>query len=892
MDAPAPRFEELLRFHVERRVFDRVRSIVAGGVATWSPASLFGVSGFVEIPDAEVRERTVSLLGSLAGQSSGIVFWIHGDGRRLRFLYGTLADGPVRDDAERLLRALRAYYPGAETSAVRLTDADRMRHELGQRTACAVITGVPSEREQTPVETRLDEALDGLAAVPFDLVLLATPIDACDVGPWEESLGAIADVMHSMARRTISSSESEAFGRSLQQTLSTTLTSGRSRTVAESLGVSAAKSSSVSSPENAGTHAVAVGAGAVVGALAGGAIGTLAGPVGTVAGAKLGAILGSVAGGGLARAIDPARTRTDSVSLQLQAGHSVSDGTSDSVAEGTSEAESVNISRQLTQQVSCEQVRREALAAEQLLQEHLDRLRLGRGVGVWRTTVHALADSAADLAVVSSILLGALRGDKTWIEPLRWTPYENGLAAAQWVAAFDVPRLALAPSPIAPGLEQLPTPLTTYELAHWMRPPIRELPGFKIRPPTAFARNPEPLTERAIVLGHLQHRGRQYLAEPVAIDCDDLAAHGFVTGTTGSGKTTTVSRLLLGLQKLPDPVPFLLVEPAKSEYDALFFQLEAMGRRPLRLIAGARGPSGFHIDPLRVPEGLPVGRHVDAIRILLRSAFAMQESLPQLLERVLVRAYQDVGLGDFAALYPGAPARLPTLIDVATNVERMADAVKGYPISVREGLKTALEVRLGSLASGLKAVVFDESEGSRVEDMLDRPVFVQLSDINDPDARRILLGALILRLYGLREAKQRRGEPARGVLKHLLVLEEAHHLLRSAQGMGPGADLVRQVNQFVADAFAELRAFGQGLLVVDQSPAALDESVIRNTNVKIVHRLLHSADCRAVGESMALDEDEQMELRRLSRGEALVFGRGLARPILTKVLPIPPVETA
>ena len=179
---------------------------------------------------------------------------------------------------------------------------------------------------------------------------------------------------------------------------------------------------------------------------------------------------------------------------------------------------------------------------------------------------------------------------------------------------------------------------------------------------------------------------------------------------------------------------------------------------------------------------------------------------------------------------------------------------------------------------GLKQKVFCGEE-TRLEDLLNRPVFIDLRRMDDPIARRLLMGSLVRRLYGIREYQGTR----RAQLEHLLVLEEAHHVFRRAEGTGLGSEMLRTSNQLLADAFAEIRAYGQAIMVIDQSPTLLDAAVLRNTNIKLAHRLLYADDCRAVGDAMGLNDEEQVELRRLPRGHCVVHGPGMVRPVQVDV---------
>ncbi len=900
------RTETLLRFELQRGALDQFLAISLDPDRPHRREAVFHrIEGFVELDDEEVLERTVSLLSGLATRQAPLVYWIHGDGRRYRILYGSLESKDGSAAGEDLLRHLRAFYQGSDIRPEHMHSTDEMREDLRGRHAVASLTGIPFEREATPVETRLDEALAGLASIPFDLVLVAQPQDPVTTEAHERNLFDLYNVIHRLTRQTISEGASKAFSESFSRSFNQTVTEGGSRSIADGISHSVAHSEGEAWEDRKGSHVAAGAAGTVIGMLAGGALGYAGGPLTMAAGAKIGAMVGGMASSGLIRMIDPPKTINRSTTTTDGTSRTETEGQSWSKALGWSESDTAGVTDQLSKQVSSEHVNREAMALERILDEHLERIREGRGLGMWNTSVHVATANPADLPVVCSVLEGALRGDRTHLEPMRWQRYQEPDRALRYLAALEAPRIGLPPSPVAPGFEQLPTRLTSHELAYWIRPVVRELPGFTLRPPIAFSRNlPDPeRPDRAgrptrtpgatLDLGTLVHRGEHIASERVAIEIRDLCGHALIAGSTDSGKTTTTKRLLWGLQQLDPPVPFMVLEPAKSEYGDLFDALERAGRRPVKLIAGVPGPQGLHIDPLQAPRGVPLGRHVDGIKVLLRSCFAMQEALPQLLERVLVDAYRQKGLGDFAGIYGDDAPECPTLADIAGKPERIAEIVKelGYHAMGKQGFTAALRVRVESLVSGLKGVVF-QPESQRFEDLLERPVFIQLSDINEPDVRRLLMGTVLLRVYGAREAAWRRAagdlQPtsASQRLRHLLVIEEAHRLVRRRGSQGPGTELIGEVNTLVSDALAELRAYGQGILVAEQSPSILAQAVIRNTNLKLVQRLFAADDCRAVGDAMGLDEEEQREFRRLRTGEAIQFGPGMVRPVHVAVEPI------
>lgn len=110
-------------------------------------------------------------------------------------------------------------------------------------------------------------------------------------------------------------------------------------------------------------------------------------------------------------------------------------------------------------------------------------------------------------------------------------------------------------------------------------------------------------------------------------------------------------------------------------------------------------------------------------------------------------------------------------------------------------------------------------------------------------------------------------------LIHVTVLEEAHNLLRrtSMSQSQEGANLQGKSVEMITNSIAEMRTYGEGFIIADQSPELLDEAVIRNTNTKIVLRLPNKADRELVGTSMALNDAQIVELAKLPFGVAAVY---------------------
>jgi hypothetical protein len=86
-----------------------------------------------------------------------------------------------------------------------------------------------------------------------------------------------------------------------------------------------------------------------------------------------------------------------------------------------------------------------------------------------------------------------------------------------------------------------------------------------------------------------------------------------------------------------------------------------------------------------------------------------------------------------------------------------------------------------------------------------------------------------------------------------------------------------------AGLLAEIRAYGEGLIVAEQIPSKLVPDVIKNTAVKIVHRLPAKDDRDAVGATMNITDAQSQFLVTLRPGEGAVFTDGMDYPHLARM---------
>jgi len=328
----------------------------------------------------------------------------------------------------------------------------------------------------------------------------------------------------------------------------------------------------------------------------------------------------------------------------------------------------------------------------------------------------------------------------------------------------------------------------------------------------------------------------------------------------------------------------MVIEPAKAEYRALVDH-PTIGPLVRVFTAGKATVAPFVLNPFEVPNGTTVSEHLNLLRAAFTAAFGMWTPLPQILERCLHEIYDDRGwdLRTNANSRLSDPAQtagsFPTLSDLIAKVNEVIPAL-GYEDKVAGDLRAALVTRLESLRRGAKGAMLDVSRSLPPEELFDHPTVVELEALGDEGDKAFFAGLLLIRLAEYRRAKGQSAE-----LVHLLVIEEAHRLLANVpmQASEESANPRGEAVQTFSNLLSEIRAYGQGVVIADQVPVRLAPDVMKNTNLKIAHRVVSADDREALAGAMAMDESQARALASLEVGEAVVFSGGDDAPLLVRI---------
>ena len=533
-----------------------------------------------------------------------------------------------------------------------------------------------------------------------------------------------------------------------------------------------------------------------------------------------------------------------------------------------------------------------AMAARRLSLRHAE-MRKGASAGLWRVRLLAGGTDAAAAARVAGLVCASA--------DLAGLPYAVAPAGEAARSLRDIladPRPAPAGGDAAPGH---PFYASTELIAALSRPPEREMPGIRLALRPDFDVTQESAAGReAIGVGEILDRSRRP-AGPLVLPLDSLNRHVFVSGATGSGKSQTVRTLLEAATGAG--IPWLVVEPAKAEYRLMAARLAGTGAagrdgaavipevvriRPGESDAIAAGLNPLEPAPDEDGRRFPLQTHADLVKALFIASFRSDEPFPQVLSAALTRVYEDAGW-DLALSEPAAAdasPRYPALSDLQRAAIRIVREI-GYSQRITDDVLGFIKVRLSSLRLGTTGRFLEGGHQLDFGKLLSTNAVLEIEDVGDDSDKAFLMGTVLIRLAEHLRMANRAGPSATAGsagLRHLTVIEEAHRLLRrpESQGGGSGGAAAHAVEMF-AGLLAEIRAYGEGLVIAEQIPDRLVPDVIKNTAVKITHRLPAADDRDAVGATMNMTQAQNRFLVTLRPGEAAVFADGMDFPLLARM---------
>ena len=535
-----------------------------------------------------------------------------------------------------------------------------------------------------------------------------------------------------------------------------------------------------------------------------------------------------------------------------------------------------------------------ALEMMEYADKAIERLRLGKSNGMWETVITYSAETAAAKQILESCLNGEMAKPNPDLLPAVVRTVTNRVSKENPVV---IPKILKKET----NSSWLCTCVTSEELGFISTPPIGAVPNFEVRIEKNY-----PLIadyKPGVVVGNLNDGIRELTNMPFILSDSDLARHTFVCGITGSGKTTTVKRIIDQAQK-----PFLVIESAKTEYRNIKL---GDGSSPIVYTLGRPELNCISLNPFYIQNGISPQMHIDLLKDLFNASFSFYGPMPYILEKCLQNIYKNKGWNLTLGYHPYLANNsnmqdffdadytdrkyevkshkylFPTMQDLKDEVERYVEQEMNYEGEVAGNIKTAIKARLESLCSGSKGFMFNTHEYLNMEELLNSKAVFELEGLADDADKAFAVGLLIIFVNEYRQKCGKR-KSDESPLAHLLVIEEAHRLLKNTSTESVSEDMGNPKGKAVehfTNMIAEMRSYGQGVIVAEQIPSKLAPDVIKNSSNKIVQRLVAIDDQNIMANTIGIDSDDAMQLGALSTGKSLCHKEGMSKPVKVDIIP-------
>lgn len=508
--------------------------------------------------------------------------------------------------------------------------------------------------------------------------------------------------------------------------------------------------------------------------------------------------------------------------------------------------------------INVQKTQYEAVQYDVLLETQIERVENMRIHGAYVTTIQLFAEDAEGMELLKQGFHASIEGKL--VEPLQYHAYKEKVSI---VKSLEGEYTAKHPHILYGNLGSYVNLLTAEETAKFFTPYLEEQKGFVVERAPRFLQN--AFHGDGFVLGELMDY-EKVTGNSLYLNQNDINKHILVAGMTGTGKTNTIFSLLKNVDK-----PFLIIEPAKTEYRVLKSLVKDLRVYTL----GREHISPFRMNPFQFnPEKISLQEHIDNLKVIFSAAFTMYASMPNILEQCLINIYTQKGWSLITSenvLCKDERIRyyFPTLEDLYAEIDAYIDSL-GYAKEQQQNIRAALLVRINSLMTGAKGFMLNTHKSIDIKELLSWPTVLELEGVADDTEKALVIGFIMLGIY---EYLKGNLEGYAGGLKHIIVMEEAHRLFSNVAN----SENQEQVNvrgkavETLSNMLCEIRAYGEGFIIVDQVPTKLAEDVLKNTNTKVIHRLVSKDDCEYIGKSIAMKEKNLDAIAKLKVGQALVY---------------------
>lgn len=588
------------------------------------------------------------------------------------------------------------------------------------------------------------------------------------------------------------------------------------------------------------------------------------------------------------------KTKTNGSSFNKTTGtsKSLTTGTSSSKTNGISENQSttknIGSSTGTSETENIEIIKKEIHSWISYIDETLlPIIDYGKGKGLFRVNTYIFADNSATLLKLGNTLKSLSSGKKGNKRPLEYYRLDNvkDKKIINNLVNFQMNKIQndiekdefYTVNSIEIGNGFVNDFYSSKELSLIAGLPRKEVNGLKVTKQVEFGLNTtDEKMKEPLELGNLVQSGKILENSEVNIDKKDLNKHIFVAGVTGTGKTTTCQRILL-----ESGMPFLVVEPAKTEYRIM--KLSKKTEDMVIFTLGQDNIAPFRLNPFEFFPHESLTSRVDMIKAAIEASFDMEAAIPQLIESTIYECYKDYGWNvntnkntKFENPFADDVYAFPTFSDILKKVDAVAEK-QGFDERLKKDYIGSIKARLQSLTLGSKGLMLNTPRSIDFVGLLDKKVVLEIEEIKNTGEKSFVMGLIMTNLREALRAKYKENKH----FKHITLIEEAHRLLSKFE---PGDSVnKKQGVEIFADMLAEVRKYGESLIIADQIPNKLTPEVLKNTNTKIIHKLFAEDDKESVGNTMILEKEQKEFLSSLPTGRAVVFSQGWSKAVQVQI---------
>ena len=819
------------------------------------------ISKIVFDKSEKFTDKLMSIYSALYNINSAAALIIRSDGEFIRFFMGVRVDQNTSLAGDLLESTLKGNFPGIEFSSLDIAKTESLisdvkRNEAKSLASVSVVPSARDEKDDKGIDSYvqgIEKFIDTMNGQKYTAVLLATPLDPASIQMRRHGYEELYSAMSPYQKVTASYAETES------EAVSESLSSSFSQSVNRSVSNSNSNSSSSSYGTNSGYNSGSGSSSNFDG-------------------------FGFSSNSGYSSGSFSSYTSSNSFT------QSVSDSRGTTDTDGVTKGNTTTTGS--TKTISLTFDNKGVANLMERAQAQLERFRICESYGMWEFSGYFMSDDIHTTALAGNSYKALMTGEKSNVESAHmniWSVNQKDKinSILDYILHFRHPKANL-PALSGDYASQAVTPtnmVSGHELPLVMGLPKKSVQGLAVVEMAEFGRsvvyeNKKPA--RSIDFGSIYHMGVVEKTR-VKMDLDLLASHCFITGSSGSGKSYATYQLLNAAYE--QGVKILIVEPAKGEYKQIFG-----GMKGIKIYT--TDPNSYRlirVNPFQFPENVHLLSHIERLLQIFNASWPLYAAMPAILKESVVEAYVKCGWDVQNSIWIEGinDHKYPVFADILEILPRIINT-SDYSADSKGDYKGALVTRVQSMTTGINGLIFKSSEGIEDSKLFDSNAVIDLSELGSDEAMALIMGVIIMKLNEYRRSKRKTGGgniSLNASLQHLTVLEEAHNILKrtSKEQDQEGANMVGQSVEMISNSIKEMRTYGEGFVIIDQSPMAVDESAIENTSTKIIMNTPAKDACEELGSALSLNEEQTRELSRLNVGVAAVFQKGWLSPVLMKV---------